>query len=284
MTSAAAAKQAHLDHVETLWDAYHLDPTPGGIAEDALVRAHLPLVKQVTDRQYANLPNNVEYEEVRQNGLIGLLDAVRAFDPEKASFRTYATLKIKSKILDGLRHADWLSRDMRRNVRTVQTMIVELEKEFNRTPTDTEVAERLGITRQDVQTALLNHSTSHVQSLDDLLPSRGGEGGDHSLGVHLTDVTDLSPHDHVEKKQDASLLRQAVETLPDRDKQILALYYYEGLTLANIGEILSVTESRVCQIRTKALIVLEAKLAEAMGWDDARITRSHADDEQPLLF
>lgn len=284
MTSAAAAKQAHLDHVETLWAAYHLDPTPGGMPEDALVRAHLPLVKQVTDRQYANLPNNVEYEEVRQNGLIGLLDAVRAFDPEKASFRTYATLKIKSKILDGLRAADWLSRDMRRNVRTVQTTIVELEKEFNRTPTDTEVADRLGITIQDVQTALLNHSTSHVQSLDDLLPSRGGEGGDHSLGVHLTDVTDLTPHDHVEKKQDASLLRLAVETLPDRDKQILALYYYEGLTLANIGEILSVTESRVCQIRTKALIVLEAKLAEAMGWEDPRIARSHVEDEQPILF
>lgn len=281
---SAAAKQAHLDHVEELWAAYHLDPSHGGFAEDALVRAHLPLVKQVTDRQYANLPNNVEYEEVRQNGLIGLLDAVRAFDPEKASFRTYASLKIKSKILDGLRAADWLSRDMRRNVRTVQTTIVELEKEFNRTPTDTEVADRLGITPQDVQTALLNHSTSHVQSLDDLLPSRGGEGGDHSLGVHLTDVTDLTPHDHVEKKQDASLLRHAVETLPDRDKQILALYYYEGLTLANIGEILSVTESRVCQIRTKALIVLEAKLAEAMGWEDARIARSHADDAQPLLF
>ena len=118
--SSAEAAQAHAESVEALWVDYTANPVHGGPAEDALVRAHLPLVKQVTDRIYAGLPNNVEYEEVRQNGLIGLLDAVRAFDPEKASFRTYASLKIKSKILDGLRAADWLSRDMRRNVRTAE--------------------------------------------------------------------------------------------------------------------------------------------------------------------
>lgn len=282
--SSAEAAQTHAETVEQLWVDYLADPTPGSLAEDRLVRAHLPLVKQVTDRIYAGLPNNVEYEEVRQNGLIGLMDAVRNFDPEKASFRTYASLKIKSKILDGLRAADWLSRDMRRNVRTVQQAIIALEHELKRTPTDQEVADHLGLQVSDVQTALLNHSTSHVASLDDLLPSRSGDDSGHSLGVHLTDVTELSPHDHVEKKQDAALLRTAVDTLPERERQILALYYYESLTLANIGEILGVTESRVCQIRSKALIVLEAKLAEAMGWEDDRITRSHDEDEQPLLF
>jgi RNA polymerase sigma factor for flagellar operon FliA len=282
--SSAEAAQAHAESVEALWAEYTANPVKGSPVEDALVRAHLPLVKQVTDRIYAGLPNNVEYEEVRQNGLIGLLDAVRAFDPEKASFRTYASLKIKSKILDGLRAADWLSRDMRRNVRTVQQAIIALEGELKRTPTDEEVANRIGIKVEDVQTALLNHTTSHVASLDDLLPSRSGDDSGHSLGVHLTDVTELSPHDHVEKKQDASLLRTAVDTLPDREKQILALYYYESLTLANIGEILGVTESRVCQIRSKALIVLEAKLAEAMGWEDDRITRSHNEDDQAILF
>lgn len=282
--SSAEAAQAHAESVADLWVEYTANPVWGSPAEDALVRAHLPIVKQVTDRIYAGLPNNVEYEEVRQNGLIGLLDAVRAFDPEKASFRTYASLKIKSKILDGLRAADWLSRDMRRNVRTVQQAIIALEGELKRTPTDEEVANHIGIKVEDVQTALLNHTTSHVASLDDLLPSRSGDDSGHSLGVHLTDVTELSPHDHVEKKQDASLLRDAVDTLPEREKQILALYYYESLTLANIGEILGVTESRVCQIRSKALIVLEAKLAEAMGWEDPRIVRSHNDDEQSILF
>lgn len=267
-----------------MWVDYLNDPTHGSPAEDRLVRAHLPLVKQVTDRYYATLPNSVEYEEILQNGRIGLLDAVRAFDPEKASFRTYATVKIKSKMLDGLRAADWLSRDMRRNVRTVQTGIVELERRLNRAPSDEEVAAHLGIQVTDVQTALLNHSTSHVASLDDLLPSRGGDDSSHSLGVHLSDITDLSPHDHVEKKQDAELLRRAVETLPERDRQILALYYFENLTLANIGEILGVTESRICQVRSKALILLEAKLVEAMGWEDDRIKRSHDADDQSVLF
>jgi RNA polymerase sigma factor FliA len=249
--------------IQEVWDNYFIDREHGGHYEDLLVRAYLPLSKQVSDRVYATVPNNVDYEEVLQNGRIGLMDAIRAWKPEIASFRTYATLKIRSRILDGLRSADWLSRDMRRSVRTVQTGIVELEKQLNRTPTDEEVAAHLGLTVHDVQTALLNHSSSHVGSLDDLLPNRGGDGADSSLGAHITDHTDLSPHDHVEKKQDAELLRKAIETLPPRDRQILALYYYENLTLSNIGEILGVTESRICQVRSKALIVLHAKLSQA---------------------
>lgn len=264
--SIAAHIPAPVVPVEELWEDYLANPEKGSIAEDALVRFHLPLVKQVTDRIYAGLPKNVEYDEVLQNGRIGLLDAVRAFDPVKASFRTYATLKIKSKILDGLRAADWLSRDMRRHVRTVQNGIIALEKELNRTPTPEEVASHLDLTIHDVQTALLNHTTSHVASLDDMLPNRGGgDDSGHSLGVHLTDVTEMSPHEHVERLQDAELLRAAIETLPERDRKILALYYYENLTLANIGEVLGVTESRVCQVRAKALVVLGSKLTGAMS-------------------
>lgn len=248
--------------IREVWDDYFADPIRGGHYEDLLVRAYLPLVKQVTDRVYSTIPNNVEYDEVLQNARIGLLDAIRAWKPEIASFRTYATLKIRSKILDGLRSADWLSRDMRRSVRTVQTGIVELEKQLNRTPTDEEVSAHLGLSIHEIQTALLNHASSHVGSLDDILPNRGsGDGSPASLGAHVTDHTDMSPHDHVERKQDAALLREAIETLPDRDRQILALYYYENLTLSNIGEILGVTESRICQVRSKALIVLQAKLA-----------------------
>jgi RNA polymerase sigma factor for flagellar operon FliA len=262
MSSALNDPTSYGIPIQEVWDAYFAEPIHGGSDEDRLCRAYLPLVKQVCDRLYANIPNNVEYDEVLQNGRIGLLDAIRAWKPEVASFRTYATLKIRSKILDGLRSADWLSRDMRRSVRAVQTGIVELEKELNRTPSDEEVAAHLGLTVHEIQTALLNHSTSHVGSLDDILPNRGGgDGASTSLGAHVTDATDMSPHDHVERKQDAELLRQAIETLPDRDRQILALYYYENLTLSNIGEILGVTESRICQVRSKALIVLQSKLS-----------------------
>lgn len=252
--------------IKDVWDDYFADPVHGGHVEDLLVRAYLPVVKQVTDRVYATLPNNVEYDEVLQNGRIGLLDAIRGWNPTIASFRTYATLKIRSRILDGLRAADWLSRDMRRTVRAVQQGIIALEKELNRTPSDEEVAEHLGITVADVQTALLNHSTAYVGSLDDILPNRGsGEGNQSSVGAHITDITEMSPHDHVEKQQDAELLREAIAGLPERDRQIIALYYYEQLTLSNIGEILGVTESRICQVRAKALIVLQSKLSDAVA-------------------
>lgn len=265
MSSALSNPTSFGIPIKEVWDDYFADPVQGGHVEDLIVRAYLPLVKQVTDRVYSNLPNNVEYDEVLQNGRIGLLDAIRGWKPDIASFRTYATLKIKSRILDGLRAADWLSRDMRRTVRSVQQGIVALEKELNRTPTDEEVAERLGISVSDVQTALLNHSTAYVGSLDDILPNRGsGDGNLTSVGAHVTDATDMSPHDHVEKKQDAELLRDAIADLPERDRQILALYYYEQLTLSNIGEILGVTESRICQVRAKALIVLQGKLADAV--------------------
>lgn len=278
---SAAAATTHTPFgtpVEEVWEDYFADPIHGGYHEDALVRTYLPLVKQVTDRIYAGVPNNVEYDEMLQNGRIGLLEGIRGWKPEKASFRTYATLKIKSKILDGLRSADWLSRDMRRSVRAVQTAVVELERDLNRTPSDDEIANHLGWSVPDVQTALVNHTSSHVGSLDDLLPHRGhNDGSATSLGAHITDATDLSPHDYVERKQDEEMLRRALDTLPHRDRQILALYYYENLTLSNIGEILGVTESRICQVRSKALIVLEERLSEMNA---STYTAHHTDDTE----
>lgn len=282
MSSALNDPTSYGVPIQEVWDAYFDDPVHGGHHEDLLVRAYLPLVKQVADKVYSTLPNNVEYEEVLQNGRIGLMDAIRAWRPEIAAFRTYATIRIRSKILDGLRSADWLSRDMRRSVRQVQQGIIALERELNRTPSDEEVADHLGITVADVQTALLNHATSHVGSLDDLLPNRhSNDGAQNSLGARVTDVTDLTPHDHIEKKLDAEAAQRALASLPARDRQILALYFWEDLTLANIGEILGITESRVCQVRSKALIVLEAKLTrETSGLDTTEATLA---DSTPTL-
>ena len=250
---------------EELWATYWSQQKLGGDVENEIVTLHLHLVKSVADRIYSGLPNSVDYEELMQNGRFGLMDAVRNWKPALSAFKTYANLKIKSKILDGLRQADWLSRDMRRHVRTVHNAAIELETELNRTPTDKEVADKLDITVQEVTTARVHHSTSHISSLDNMFPTHdpnNGDAGNISYAAHLHDATETTPHEHAEQKQEQEHLRRALAALPDRDRQIIALYYYENLTLANIGEILNITESRVCQIRSRALSSLAAALGD----------------------
>ena len=245
--------------IEELWERYRKTRTPE--LEDALVRAHLPYVRQAADRVNSRVPANVEYDDLLQNGHWGLLDAIRNWDPAMASFRTYATLKINSRILDGLRSSDWLTRDLRKQVRTVQTATVELVHALNRTPTDQEIADHLNITLDEVQTAFLNHTTAHVTSLDDLLPGHGDEDSSTTLAHRLVDHT-ASPHDAIEQRHEINALRAALDYLEPRHRQVLCFYFFENLTLANIGEILGVTESRVCQIRAKALIILRGRLAD----------------------
>ena len=238
--------------LEALWADYYADPTPGGACEDALVRAFLPLVKQVSDRMYAGLPSHVDYEDVLQMGRWGLMEAVRKFDPEKASFRTYATTKIHSFILDHLRNADWLSRDKRKQVKRVQAAVQVLEQELCRTPSTVEVAGHLGMTTAEVGEALAHHVTAHVTSLDAALASSEGSG-QYGYGDTLVEPEVLGPDEDFAVSEDVAMVREAIAGLPEKYRRVLCFYYYENLTLANIGEILGVTESRASQIRSRAV-------------------------------
>jgi RNA polymerase sigma factor for flagellar operon FliA len=229
---------------------------------DQLIVLYSPLVKYVAARVAVGLPQHVDGSDLVSYGIIGLIDAIDRYDPvRKVKFETYAIPRIKGAIIDELRAIDWVPRSVRSKARAVEQAYAALEASLLRTPTDSEVAAELGISEKDLQEILRQISFVGVAALDEVL-SVGGDRGDRAtLGDTVPDATD-GPSAMFEDKESKEILTQAIKQLGDRERTVLSLYYYEGLTLAEIGEILGVTESRVCQIHTKAVLQLRARLTD----------------------
>ena len=222
---------------------------------------YAPVVKYVAGRVSVGLPRHVDEADLASYGIIGLIDAIERFEPlRNIKFETYAIPRIKGAIIDELRSIDWVPRSVRAKARAVEQSYSKLEATLHRTPTDAEVAADLEMTDAEFQTALRKISFVGVVALDEVF--RGGDRSDRStLGETLPD-SNAGPMDTFEVKETKEALIQAVSQMAEREKTVLTLYYYEGLTLAEIGDILGVTESRVCQIHTKAVLQLRAKLAD----------------------
>jgi len=229
---------------------------------DQLIVLYSPLVKYVAARVAVGLPQHVDGSDLVSYGIIGLIDAIDRFDPvRKVKFETYAIPRIKGAIIDELRAIDWVPRSVRSKARAVEQAYAALEASLLRTPSDTEVAAELGISEKELQEILRQISFVGVAALDEVL-SVGGDRGDRAtLGDTVPDATD-GPSAMFEDKESKEILTEAIKHLGDRERTVLSLYYYEGLTLAEIGDILGVTESRVCQIHTKAVLQLRARLSE----------------------
>jgi len=229
---------------------------------DQLIVLYSPLVKYVAARVAVGLPQHVDGSDLVSYGIIGLIDAIDRFEPvRKVKFETYAIPRIKGAIIDELRAIDWVPRSVRSKARAVEQAYAALESSLLRTPTDSEVAAELGISEKDLQEILRQISFVGVAALDEVL-SVGGDRSDRAtLGDTVPDAGD-GPSAMFEDKESKEILTQAIKQLGDRERTVLSLYYYEGLTLAQIGEILGVTESRVCQIHTKAVLQLRARLSE----------------------
>ena len=229
---------------------------------DQLIVLYSPLVKYVAARVAVGLPQHVDGSDLVSYGIIGLIDAIDRYDPvRKVKFETYAIPRIKGAIIDELRAIDWVPRSVRSKARSVEQAYASLEASLLRTPTDSEVAAELGISEKDLQEILRQISFVGVAALDEVL-SVGGDRGDRAtLGDTVPDATD-GPSAMFEDKESKEILTQTIKQLGDRERTVLSLYYYEGLTLAEIGEILGVTESRVCQIHTKAVLQLRARLTD----------------------
>lgn len=210
------------------------------------------------------LPSNVEQADFVSSGVFGLIDAIEKFDPARAiKFETYAISRIRGAIIDELRALDWIPRSVRQKARAVERAYATLEVTLRRTPSDPEVAAEMGIALEDLHTIFSQLSLANVVALDELLHSGDGEGGSRiSLGDTLEDTTADDPVEIAESRELKRLLARAINTLPQREKTVVSLYYYEGLTLAEIGQVLGVTESRVSQIHTKAVLQLRAKLSD----------------------
>jgi RNA polymerase sigma factor FliA len=231
-------------------------------SRDRLIVHYSPLVKYVAGRVAVGLPQNIEQSDLVSYGVFGLIDAIEKFDTSRnIKFETYAISRIKGAIIDELRSIDWVPRSVRAKARSVEKAYAKLEAKLLRTPTDAEIAEEMGISEPELHAIFNQVSFVGIVALDEMLAVSGERGEVATLGDTIPDRAE-GPVGAYEVEEMKQILARAINRLGDREKIVLTLYYYEGLTLAEIGEVLGVTESRVCQIHTKAVLQLRGRLGE----------------------
>lgn len=259
---AAARAPAEVDlALQELWQNYKTTEDPA--LRERLILHYSPLVKYVAGRVGVGLPPNIEQADLVSYGIFGLMDAISKFDTTRSiKFETYAISRIRGAIIDELRSIDWIPRSVRSKAREVERAYATLEGKLRRTPTEQEVAAELGMALSDLRNIFAQVSFVNVVALDELL-NVGGERGDKlALIDTLEDIKAEDPVASFETDETKYLLAKAINTLPEREKIVVTLYYYENLTLAEIGQVLGVTESRICQMHTKAVLQLRGKLAD----------------------
>jgi len=230
-------------------------------ARERLVVAYSPLVKYVAGRMSSGLPAHVEEADLISYGLVGLISAISRFDlSREIKFETYAIPRIRGAIIDELRSLDWVPRSVRARAREIERANTKLEARLQRAPTDEEMADELEIGVDDFQDALLI-SNSTIVALDELWSASDSSGDSVSLLDTIADSDAPDPQAIVDQGELRDRIADAIAALPEREKLVIALYYYENLTLREIGEVLGVTESRVSQLHTKAVLRLRSKLS-----------------------
>ena len=228
---------------------------------ERLILHYAPLAAAVASRLGMRLPSSVEHADLVSYGMFGLIDAIEKYELGRAvKFETYASSRIRGAIIDELRAIDWIPRSVRTKARAVDRAYADLEGELRRTPSEAEVADRLEVGVGDLRTVFAQLSTVNVAALDELL----GAGAERTDKVSLLDTLEdhraQDPAGSFEAQETKFLLARAIEQLGEREKIVLVLYYYEGMTLAEIGRVLGVTESRISQMHTAAMLRLRAKL------------------------
>jgi RNA polymerase sigma factor for flagellar operon FliA len=245
----------------SLWLEYRR--TNDKALRDRLIVNYSPLVKYVAGRLGSGLPAHVEEADLVSYGLLGLMSAIDRYDPERdIKFETYAIARIRGSIIDELRTLDWVPRSVRSRAREIERAIRELETKLSRAPTDEEIAEKVGITTNELEDSLIDISRTSIAALDELW-STSSEGDQVSLLDTLEDTGSIQPSEALDETEMREALAEAIDRLPEREKLVVTLYYYEELTLREIGEVLGVTESRVSQLHTKAILRLRSRLHSA---------------------
>ena len=233
-------------------------------ARERLVVAYSPLVKYVAGRTASGLPAHVDEADLISYGLSGLINAIERFELEREiKFETYAITRIRGAIIDELRSMDWVPRSVRSRARDIEKAHTKLEHRLQRAPTDEEIAAEMGIELGEFHDLLLQISKSSVAALDELWSVGDSTGDSVSLLDTLTDDTAPDPAAMMDQSELRDRVADAIARLPEREKLVVALYYYENLTLREIGEVLGVTESRVSQLHTKAVLRLRSRLIDA---------------------
>jgi RNA polymerase sigma factor FliA len=228
---------------------------------DRLILTYAPLVKYVAGRLGTSLPSHVDEGDLVSYGLLGLIGAIERYELNRdVKFETYAISRIKGSIIDELRSLDWVPRSVRSRAREIERAMLDLENRLKRAPSDDEVAQEIGITKQEFHDNLTQISRSSVAALDELWTISSSGGDSVSLIDTIEDPNADDPNRALAQTQVREALADAIQRLPEREKLVITLYYYEELTLREIGEVLGVTESRVSQLHTKAVLRLKTKL------------------------
>jgi len=232
-------------------------------ARERLVVAYSPMVKFVAGRLGAGLPSHVEDADLISYGLVGLIGAIERFEPERGiKFETFAMTRIRGAIIDELRSLDWVPRSVRSRAREIEQVQSKLEHELQRAPSESELAAKLNMTEEELQSALLEIANSSVYALDELWTVSDSSGDQVSLLDTIADDGAADPQEALATTEVKDRLTEAIGGLPEREQLVVALYYYENLTLREIGEVLGVTESRVSQLHTKAVMRLKSHLQQ----------------------
>ncbi|HEV3072249.1 MAG TPA: RNA polymerase sigma factor WhiG [Solirubrobacteraceae bacterium] len=242
-----------------LWRRYKADGDPR--ARERLVVAYSPLVKYVAGRTAAGLPPHVEEADLVSYGLVGLISAIERFDlGREIKFETYAITRIKGAIIDELRAMDWVPRSVRARAREIERVNAKLEHRLQRAPTDQEMADELNVSVSELHDSLLAISHSSMAALDELWSVSDSSGDQVSLMDTLEDPAAPDPAKVLDVGDLKDRIADSIARLPEREKLVIALYYYENLTLREIGEVLGVTESRISQLHTKAVLRLRSRM------------------------
>ena len=245
-----------------LWTTYR--EAPNAVVRRQLIEQYAPLAKYVVDRLNLQLSGGISYDDLLGQAIVGLIEAIDRYDPSRGvKFNTFAYYRIRGAVMDMLRDLDWVPRSLRAKGNEIIQAIARIEGELGRAPTDGEVAAALGITLQELDNLAQEISGQTIFSLDDAI-THAGEDHQLSVGDMVADVNAILPEDYTVDRDMRRVLIEAIDALPESERTVISLYYHEGLTLKEIGKVLGVTESRVCQIHSKAIIRLRAAMQGAL--------------------
>ena len=253
--------EAHVTS-QQLWKRYH--KRGDGRTENALVEQYLPLVRSVMGRLAMSLPDHVDHDDLNSAGLVGLLQALRNYDPScGSSFETYARLRIRGAMLDELRRMDWVPRTVHEKARRIQEVIARLEQRHGRTPTEEEIAKGLELTLAAYRDLLSEIRPATFVCLDAVCTTESGESS--SLCEVVADPSEEGPVEQTSRNELKQIILHRLKELPDNQKKVLALYYGEDLHLREIAEVLNLTESRICQIHAQAILSIRSYVEHLEG-------------------
>ena len=234
---------------------------------DQYIKENLPLVRYIANRLNTKTSSQVDVEDLISYGILGLIDAAEKYSPSKgASFKNYAKLRIKGAILDGLRETDWTPRSIRKMRRELETTYRELEQDLGRAALDEEVAERLDIDMEQFHRMLDRVKGISLGSIEEVSEKNPGDYDNIDNLLYRPDDEEVSPFMMLQRSELKHVVVEAIDTLPEKERLVISLYYYDELTMRDIGNILNLTESRVSQIHSRALLRLKGRIANFLSY------------------